>query len=201
MSAFLSELLERSAARHDHLCPRQVLGVRMGLAGLALLGLEPPLTKLTGLVIVETDGCFVDGIEVATGATIGHRTLRVRDFGKLAATFASLATGRCMRVSPQANVREVAQYYARGNIDRYAAQLAGYQVMPDGELFHVQDVMLDPSLEELLSNPEARALCAACGEEVINERESVVEGKTLCRSCAGEGYYLSRSKVVETNPY
>ena len=47
MPANLSRLLERSAARHSHLCPRQVLGVRMGMAGLAALGLEAPITKLS----------------------------------------------------------------------------------------------------------------------------------------------------------
>ena len=71
MPTNLSRLLELSAARHSHLCPRQVLGVRMGIAGLAALGLEAPVTKLTGVVIVETDGCFVDGVEVAMGPRWG----------------------------------------------------------------------------------------------------------------------------------
>src|SRR5512143_722466 len=97
MIADLDRILKRSAARHDHLCPRQVLGARMGLAGLASLGLEPSLTKTTGLVIVETDGCFVDGLEAATGATLGHRTLMVRDLGKLAATFVDVASEEAIR--------------------------------------------------------------------------------------------------------
>ena len=78
----LSILLKRSASEHSHLCPRQVLGVRMGLAGLAALGLKAPVTTKTALVIIETDGCFADGIRVATGATVGHRTLRVRRSGE-----------------------------------------------------------------------------------------------------------------------
>ena len=36
----LTELLEASAALHRHLCPRQVLGVRMSMYAGELLGLE-----------------------------------------------------------------------------------------------------------------------------------------------------------------
>lgn len=35
-------LLEQVSARHKHLCPRQVLGVRMALAGAFALGLDLP---------------------------------------------------------------------------------------------------------------------------------------------------------------
>jgi formylmethanofuran dehydrogenase subunit E len=97
MSSDLSELLKQSSARHDHLCPRQVLGVRMGLAGLAAIGVAAPLAHKDALVFIETDGCFADGIEVATGATVGHRTLRVLDYGKTGATFANTKTGQTIR--------------------------------------------------------------------------------------------------------
>ena len=71
------------SSRHDHLCPRQVLGVRMGLAGLEAIGLEAPMPHKAALVFIETDGCFADGIEVATGASVGHRTLKIVDTGKM----------------------------------------------------------------------------------------------------------------------
>jgi formylmethanofuran dehydrogenase subunit E len=86
MNEALYGLLEKSASDHTHLCPRQVLGVRMGLAGLTALEVKAPVTPRTALVIIETAGCFADGIRVATGATVGHRTLRVEDLGKIAAT-------------------------------------------------------------------------------------------------------------------
>src|SRR5512147_77469 len=97
----LPTLLAASAARHSHLCPRQVLGVRTGLAGLAALSLLPPLRDKRLLVIVETDGCFTDGIEVSTGVAVGHRTLRVEDYGKIAATFVNIPTGEALRISPR----------------------------------------------------------------------------------------------------
>ncbi len=189
MVSELATLLQQSSARHNHLCPRQVLGVRMGLAGFAALGLEAPLRKKEVLTIIETDGCFADGVEVATGATVGHRTLRVVDLGKIAATFAEVATGRAIRLAPKADVRQCALEFAPGEKRRYYAQLKGYQVMPDVELFNFQPVSLQPSIEEIISKQQARARCERCGEEIINEREVRPDGQVLCRSCAGEGYY------------
>ena len=185
----IHELLKLSSARHDHLCPRQVLGVRMGMAGLAAIGMDVPMLHRAALVIIETDGCFADGIEVASGASVGHRTLRVADQGKVAATFANVETGSAIRLAACLDVRQRARGYAPGIKDKYYAQLKGYQIMPETELFTFQQVVLDPPLERLLSRPGLRAKCTQCGEEIINERQVRVEEKVLCRSCAGQGYY------------
>jgi formylmethanofuran dehydrogenase subunit E len=193
VTPFLSDLLKKSSARHDHLCPRQVLGVRMGLAGLAAIGLEAPMPHKAALVILETDGCFADGIEVATGATVGHRSLRVRDFGKIAAVFANVHTGRAVRLAPQLAVREHALMYAPGVKTRYYAQLKGYQLMPEAELFSFEEVVLDPSLLILLSRPGLRSKCERCGEEIINARQVLVGEESLCLACAGMGYYLRKA--------
>jgi formylmethanofuran dehydrogenase subunit E len=163
------------------------------MTGLAALGLEAPIDKRTALIILESDGCFADGIEVSTGATIGHRSLHVRDFGKIAATFADVKTGRAIRVSPALDARERAMMYAAQEPRHYFAQLQGYQIMPDTELLRCQEVALNPTLEELISKPAVRVCCDYCGEEVINEREIVIDGITLCRTCADDGYYLIKS--------
>lgn len=189
MSIALSDLLKQSSARHDHLCPRQVLGVRMGLAGLAAIGLEAPMPHKAALVFIETDGCFADGIEVATGATVGHRTLRVKDFGKSAATFANIGTGLAIRLAPRLDIRVTALAYAPGIRTKYYAQLKGYQLMPEAELFSFQEVHLEPSLDFVLSRPGLRTKCTRCGEEIINERQVLVDGAVLCAVCAGKGYY------------
>ncbi len=186
----LSALLHRSSSRHDHLCPRQVLGVRMGLAGFSALSLEAPLLHKEALVIIETDGCFADGIEAATGAAVGHRTLRVEDLGKIAATFVRVADGAALRLAPRSDVRERAALYAAESGNSYQDQLQGYQIMPDAELFQSQEVRLEPPLELLLSSPGLRAVCSLCGEEIINERQVLCEGRLLCRTCAAGSYYL-----------
>src|SRR4029079_4322305 len=97
----IQALLKLSSARHTHVDPRQVLGVRIGLAGAAALELALPRTDKRLLVIVETDGCFADGVEVTTGCTMGHRTLRLADYGKIAATFTDVKNGVSVRVAPR----------------------------------------------------------------------------------------------------
>ena len=41
----LQTLLEKSARDHSHLCPRQILGVRLGLLGMKVLGFHEPPAK------------------------------------------------------------------------------------------------------------------------------------------------------------
>jgi formylmethanofuran dehydrogenase subunit E len=185
----LSALLSQSASEHSHLCPRQVLGVRMGLAGLKYLGLEAPVTSQAALVIIETGGCFADGIRAATGATVGHRTLRVEDLGKIAATFTGLKNGTSLRLAPKADVRTRAQLYAPHEKRHYFAQLEGYQLMPEEELFNFQLVTLTTPAELIISHQNAQSVCSKCGEEIINERQVVLDGVVLCKTCAFGGYY------------
>jgi formylmethanofuran dehydrogenase subunit E len=161
----------------------------MGLAGLAAIGLEAPMPHKAALVVIESDGCFADGIEVATGAMVGHRTLRLADQGKIAATFANVKTGVAVRLAPRLDVRQRALAYAPDVKKKYYAQLKGYQVMPEIELFSFHEVTLDPSLEAIISRPGVRKKCARCGEEIINERQVFANGVTLCKTCAGIGYY------------
>ncbi len=194
----LQTLLETSAIRHSHLCPRQVLGVRIGLAGAAALEIEVPQQKKRLLTIVESDGCFADGVEVATGCTVGHRTLRVVDYGKIAATFVDVKTGRAVRVAPRLDVRQRASAYAPDEKRHYFAQLHGYQVMPTEELVVIEEVELTTSIAEIVSRPGVRVNCDVCGEEIINEREVRYQGLTLCKPCAGERYYRPMPVAVMT---
>lgn len=196
--ALLTELLNESARRHRHLCPRQVLGVRLGLRGLRALGLAdgkglPRFTneKKSLLTIVETDGCGLDGIAVTTACDVGRRTLRVLDYGKVAATLVDTQTNRTVRVHPAPEARDLARQYAPQARSRWHAYLEAYQVIPDEQLVVVTPVRLTQTLAEILSKPGTRTLCRCCGEEILNEREVLVDGISLCRHCAGERYYAT----------
>ncbi|MCB9420031.1 MAG: TraR/DksA C4-type zinc finger protein [Ardenticatenaceae bacterium] len=198
----LTPLLDTSAERHRHLCPRQVLGIRMGLFGLRQLGLLDAFNYLFDnekkrlLTIMETDGCGADGVAVATDCHVGRRTLRIVDYGKMAATFVDTKTEKAIRVAPSAQSRETAPDFAPGAPSRWHAYLEAYQVMPDELLLEWQPVQLTPSISEILSRAGVRATCADCGEEIINEREVLVNGRTLCRSCAGNAYYLPLQEKI-----
>jgi len=187
----ITYLLEKSMQDHDHLCPRQILGVRIGLAGMQALGFEEPPTKKQLLVISETDGCFVDGVIAATDCTVGHRTLRVEDYGKVAVTFVDTKSGRAIRVAPQRDVRERACAFIAEEPRHYFAQMQAYQVMPEEEMLSIQEVVLNTPVEQIASRAGVRVNCDMCGEEIMNEREIIREGLTLCRACADGGYYQS----------
>jgi formylmethanofuran dehydrogenase subunit E len=192
----LQSLLNKSAERHKHLCPRQVLGVRMGMMASDYLAFELPQSSKRLLTIIETDGCFADGVEVATGCSVGHRTLRVQDFGKVAAVFVDTKSGDAFRVAPLPNIRKTSDEYGEGK-SRWHRQLEGYQRMPLDRLFSIEWVKLLTPIEEIVSRPGVRINCDLCGEEIINEREMNVDGLVLCRACAGDTYYQSESNIIE----
>jgi len=182
-------LLEKSSRDHSHLCPRQILGVRMGLCVMKALGFDAPPDKKQLLIITETDGCFADGLSAATNCTVGHRTLRVEDYGKVAATFIDTQTGHAVRVAPVLGIREHAYLFAPNEPRHYFAQMQAYQIMPDEEMLTITEVRLTTPIEDIISRPGIRVDCDVCGEEIMNEREIHHEGLTLCRACAGTSYY------------
>lgn len=187
----LQELLQQTAALHHHLCPRQVLGVRMGLFAGELLGLEVPQTRKRLLTIMETDGCGADGVAVATNCWVGRRTMRIIDYGKMAATFIDVRTEAAIRIAPHPQARAAAVALAPQTPNRWQAYLEAYQVLPEAQLFQYREVKVLQDVREILSYAGRRAICAECGEEVINEREVEQDGRTLCRACAGTAYYVT----------
>ena len=196
----LQKLLNQSAARHrDHLCPRQVLGVRMGQSAVEQLNLDLPQSDKRLIVLVETDGCLVDGIAVATGCSVGSRTMFMMDFGKTGATFVDTQTLRAIRIIPHSASRTRSSVYAPNAPDKWHAQLEAYQIMPADELLTAQPVTLSISVQALVSQHGLRVLCEQCGEDIINAREVRREGHVYCRTCAGSGYYLAQNQYPVAN--
>lgn len=192
----LETLLASSAGKHHgHLCPRQVLGVRMGMYAGELLGVDLPQNDKRLFAFVETDGCLVDGITAATECSCGHRTMRILDYGKTAVTFVDTLSDRAIRILPSAQSRARSRVYAPQAPDRWHAQLAAYQIMPADELLLAQNVHLSLSMTAILSRHGLRVICERCGEDIINEREIRRGDHVLCRACAGDGYYTLEPDV------
>lgn len=191
------ELLRDSATRHRRLCPRQVLGARVGMLAASLLTLDLPQPDKRLLAFVETDGCFVDGVSAATGCYVGRRTLRVEDFGKTAATFFDTRAERAVRIAPRLDVRELAREYAPEARNRWEAQLFGYQTMPDEDLLDFKWVTMRINIPALIGQAGARVNCDSCGEEILNQREVLWESKILCRACAGQAYYVEVERNLQ----
>lgn len=192
----LDKILQTSAALHHHLCPRQVIGARMGLYAGQILRLDLPQTDKRLLTFIETDGCASDGVAVATNCWVGQRTMRVEDYGKVAATFVDTQTGEAIRLVPRADLRQRAHDLFAAARHNWEAELLGYQRLPAEEMFTVQPVTLNMPLEKIISRAGRKALCNVCGEEIMNERQILRAGLMLCRACAGESYYRVASPDV-----
>jgi formylmethanofuran dehydrogenase subunit E len=191
-----SKLLDESVKAHGHLCPGQVLGVRMSMLGLKEAGIADPggTDRKNIIVFVEMDRCASDAVASVTGTSLGKRTLKFMDYGKMAATFLNLNTGRAVRVYAREDSREKAKQLYPEMEDKYKAQIEAYKVMPDDELFDATEVDVDIKDEDMPGRPLRRVKCDRCGEHVQDMRESVREGIVLCRSCEGDSYYRTRRK-------
>ena len=162
----IDELLERCEQAHGHLCPGQLLGVRMALLGCDRLGIKDPRgsDKKKLIVWVEIDRCMTDAVSAVTGTRLGKRTLKFLDYGKVAATFLNLDTGEAVRIV----ARESSEIWRTAGITVNEMDLPGH--------------------------PRSRVICQECGEGINDARElNTVDVGILCHSCAFGTYYQTKS--------
>jgi len=190
-------LLAESVALHGHLCAGQLIGVRMSMLGLELIGIREPkgADRKKLYVVVEIDRCATDAIQSVTGCSLGKRSLRWADLGIMAATFVNLETAEAVRITAREQARELANRYRPDILDRYQRQLAAYREMDDEALFTVQRVRLAIAETDLPGRPMCRVCCQQCGDWVQDGREERVDGRVVCRSCAHGAYYA----VIDPN--
>lgn len=192
MGLDFDKLLEESVKVHGHLCAGQVLGVRMSMLGLSEIGISDPKGKdrKNLIVYVEMDRCATDAVQSVTGCTLGHRSMKYLDYGKMAASFLNLKTGRAVRIIAREESRETAKSLFPDMADKYAAQLEAYKIMHDGGLFDVMQVRITPPRQDMPGRPVSRVRCENCGEYVLDMREVNKNGRALCIPCAtGKTYY------------
>jgi formylmethanofuran dehydrogenase subunit E len=176
---------------HGHICAGQILGLRMALHGLHLLGLEDPEGKDRKRLVtfVEIDRCVTDAIPVVTGCRLGKRALKFRDFGKVAATFCDLQADRAVRLSALDSAKQRARELHPEIAAKNEQQMRAYREMQDEELFAVEWVRIVLGPEEFPGYKGERAVCAECGESINFKRQIERDGRVLCKACAGERYY------------
>jgi formylmethanofuran dehydrogenase subunit E len=165
MGQNFESLLSSSAAAHGHLCPGQVVGVRMAMLGCRLIGLDEPtsgeqIKKL--IVYVEMDRCAADAVAHITGVKLGRRSLKFVDYGIMAATFLNLETGKAFRVVSTEEARDLASVYAPEIPKKHPQQLEAYKRMPDSVLFRVQEVRVDISEYDLPGPTRRKVTCGRC---------------------------------------
>ncbi|RJQ52113.1 MAG: formylmethanofuran dehydrogenase [Nitrospiraceae bacterium] len=184
-------LLDVSVKTHGHLCPGQVLGVRMSMLGLRKIGIDDPKGKdrKNLIVFVEMDRCATDAVQSVTGCSLGHRTMKFMDYGKMAATYLNLKTNNAVRVIAREDSRDKAKNRFPDIEDKYKAQLEAYKIMPDEELFDVMSVKVGIKPEDMPGKPLKRVKCEQCCEYVQDKRDIEADGRVLCKACATGAYY------------
>lgn len=187
------DYLHDAEIAHGHLCAGQVLGVRLAMFGLKKLGIEDPQGKDRKKLVtfVEIDRCATDAVTVVTGCRLGKRALKFRDWGKMAATFVDLSTGKAIRVAAKESSKALARQMHPEIESKNGQQMAAYREMSDDDLFATQWVKVDLPPEEFPGYKGERIVCESCGEGINFRREVRRDGKVLCRNCAGERYYTS----------
>jgi len=185
-------LLKGSAAAHGHLCPGQVVGVRMAMEGCRLIGLDNPreLPQIKKLIVyVEMDRCATDAISFVTGVRLGRRSLRFVDNGIMAASFVNLETGKAFRICSTEESRDLAQKYAPEITDSAQQQLEAYKRMDLDDLFTIEEVIIDVPACDMPGPTRFKSVCAKCGQVVRDKREVMKNNEILCRPCALGTYY------------
>lgn len=173
-------LLAEAGSFHGHICKGIAIGTRMTMSGLRRIGISDPkgADRKKLIVFVEIDRCTTDAIMALTDCRPGKRTMKIRDYGKMAATFINLESGRAVRV-----------------VTRMKRPAAGagepdFGAMAEDELFAITEVSVPLRPEDMPGKPLRRVPCARCGESVMDGREVEVAGQTLCQPCRdGEDYY------------
>jgi len=192
-------LLEASARAHGHLCPGQVVGVRMAMLGCRLIGLDEPtrhdqIKKL--LVYVEMDRCTADAVAHVTGVRLGRRSLKFMDYGIMAATFLNLESRAAYRIVSTEEARDLAAQYAPEIEGKSEQQLAAYKRMPDCVLFKVQAVTVRLDECDLPGPTHKKITCSNCGQVVRDSREVLVDGQVLCKPCTDQAYFTDAREVT-----
>jgi len=187
----LDEYLREAEEAHGHLCAGQVLGVRMAMVGLEKLGIDDPrgADRKRLITFVEIDRCATDAVMVVTGCRLGKRALKFRDWGKMAATFVDVSSGRAVRVAAKESSKSLAREMHPEIPEKNRQQMLAYREMKVDDLFDMQSVKVDLPEEEFPGFKGERIVCSVCGEGINFRRQVLREGKILCRACAGESYY------------
>jgi formylmethanofuran dehydrogenase subunit E len=185
------EYLSDAEIAHGHLCAGQILGVRLAMLGLLKLGIDDPAGKDRKRLVtfVEIDRCATDAVAVVTGCRLGKRALKFRDWGKMAATFVDVTSGKAIRIAAKESSKMLARQMHPEIANKNQQQMLAYREITDDDLFTFQWVKVELPPEEFPGYKGERIVCESCGEGINFKREVRTNGRILCRACAGESYY------------
>lgn len=183
--------LQKAVDYHGHLCLGQVLGVHLAEKGMEVIGTNDPKKMI---VYVENDRCIADAIQILTGTRLGRRSMKLVNYGKMAATFINTDTGAAYRVWVSGKINEMIGKVNsnRGEKERqYNLVLQSHS----NDVVSVQKVIVDIPPEDLPGKPKRTVACVQCGEKVMDGKDISSKDGPLCLACAKGPYY---TLVTET---
>jgi len=185
--------IKEAEAFHGHICGGINMGTRMSILGLKAIGINDPKGKDSKdlMVIVEIDRCATDAILVTTGCHPGKRSMKILDYGKMAATFINLRTNKAVRIAVKN--RQGDKIYTKEMIEN-DPDTTDFAVIPDDELFSIMEVKVELKPEEMPGRPVRSVVCSACGERVMDAKDVARDGKILCTPCAANTRYYKEIK-------
>jgi len=171
--------LDKCREFHGHLCMGQALGARVGIKGMELIA---PAGPKDHIVFVENDRCVADAVLVISGTRVGKRSLKLRDYGRMAATFWNTVTGEAWRVRAS---------YVGDRIEDHDA-LRGLMALPDEAMVAWEAVTVELPESDMPGLPKRIVECTVCGEKVFDSKDLPGPVGPVCRACANGAYYAPK---------
>ena len=175
-------LVAEAGKFHGDICAGIAIGTRMTMSGLRRIGITDPkgADRKRLMVFVEIDRCTTDAIMALTGCKPGKRTMKIRDYGKMAATFINLESGKAVRVVTRMK---------RNASSADPAEKPDFAAASEEDLFYITNVEVPLRPEDMPGKPLRRVPCSRCGESVMDGREIVFQKETLCKPCFEKNDY------------
>jgi len=199
-------LVEKAKEFHGHICPFVVLGLRASEIAMERLGLrkagEAETVGEEILAIVECNNCFADGVQVATGCTLGNNSLIYLDVGKNAVTLVKRGEWKGVRVYVDSEKlrskyfkKEATELFEKVVMKRQGTsedheklqkmwtEIGRSMMNIPEEMFKIEEV----EVAEIERAPIFESVrCENCGELTMKTRARIIDGKTVCLNCLGE---------------
>ena len=179
------EWLDKAVEYHGHVCMGQVIGVLLAEKGLDLIGTADSKNMI---VISENDRCIGDALQILTGTRLGRRSFKLRDYGKMAATFINQKDGIAYRVWIGGNLPGTKDYHSLQRDEKNKVLMQVLEMDID-EILSFKKVKVEFLDNELPGKPKRVVRCNVCNEKVMDGKDIETGDKSLCRPCHGKAYY------------
>lgn len=164
-----SELWDKAAAFHGHVCGGLTIGYQAAIYAIKLLDLDFSEDEEV-VCITENDACGVDAIQVVLGCSVGKGNLLFHMRGKQAFSFYNRKTGKSVRLVLKPRPHEMTR----------EESFAYYQECQPEDMFDVKETTIKLPEEARIFNS---APCECCGEVTGEKWLRLSGGKKVCLDC------------------